>query len=191
MNCRHIIFDPLFLPRACRHCGRPLKISLNISSGLALSLKNRPFFATLLLIIIGQTVYQQFPPQNTILNLENFRFLSTNNPFLTLETSVALKKNQVSKNILLVGGSNNNDYKLEINVQYTILILLRLILLSHFLVKYFQFGMSFHLHAATCGQFHQHSMSSFYARRSRKRKKAARLGSLICAFGICECKSCS
>ena len=41
------------------------------------------------------------------------------------------------------------------------------------------------------GQFHQRSTSSFYARSSQERKKAALLDCLFCAFGICARKSCS
>ncbi len=41
------------------------------------------------------------------------------------------------------------------------------------------------------GQFHQQSTSSFYASRSRKRKKDSQGVNLLCAFGICARKSCS
>ncbi len=39
------------------------------------------------------------------------------------------------------------------------------------------------------GQFHQHSMSSFYTPRSQKRKKDSQVGSLFYPFGIYEHKS--
>jgi len=41
----------------------------------------------------------------------------------------------------------------------------------------------------TMGQFHQHSTSSFYMRRSQKRKKDWQLDCLFCAFRICKRKS--
>jgi len=41
------------------------------------------------------------------------------------------------------------------------------------------------------GQFHQHSTSSFNARRSQKRKKDRQVKQIFCAFGICGHKSCS
>ena len=44
---------------------------------------------------------------------------------------------------------------------------------------------------ATRSPFHQPSMSSFYARRSQKRKKDCQVKQLYCAFGICARKSCS
>ena len=40
------------------------------------------------------------------------------------------------------------------------------------------------------GQFHQHSTSSFYKRRSQKHKKDSQVKQLYCAFGICAHKSC-
>ena len=40
------------------------------------------------------------------------------------------------------------------------------------------------------GQFHQHSTSSFYARRSQNRKKDSQVKQLFCAFGICAHRSC-
>jgi len=43
----------------------------------------------------------------------------------------------------------------------------------------------------TVGQFHQRFKSSFYKRKSLKRKKYSKVVSLFCAFGICECKNCS
>ena len=40
------------------------------------------------------------------------------------------------------------------------------------------------------GQFHQHSMSSFYARWHQKRKKRLSSWAAFFAFWICKCKSC-
>ncbi len=53
------------------------------------------------------------------------------------------------------------------------------------------FYQSFCLAEETKGQFHQHFMSSFYARRPQKRKKDWRFDCLCGAFRICLCNGCA